>query len=247
MTGTDAPIDWGRDSLTDFFDCARRNGYASFIKRRNLFKALLEVDAIFRAVNMNDHPLVYPALMLLKGHSAFLTATELALTTRASESYAICRSVLESALYAFFMRSNPALIKVWASRHESPEARAAVRKKFQWIDILKTFKSKNQQWGERIETLYDESIDWGAHPNERSVHGSLDVSEQEDAVNFNIVYLSANQELLSACTLHVVRVGVALLNVQKAVFPDRFTAELVQRADAIKLNLAELESRTVPL
>ena len=73
------PPGWGDDELTRFFDLARRNGYASYLKRRGLFDQLVAVDSIFRAVSMDNDPLIYPALMLLKAHSAFLTACELSL------------------------------------------------------------------------------------------------------------------------------------------------------------------------
>ena len=136
------------------------------------------------------------------------------------------------------MHKNPSLIKVWAARHESPEALKEVKQKFQITELLRTFKAVHADWGKRIDLLYNASIDWGAHPNERSVHGSLKIHEQDDAVNFDITYLSNNAELIETCTLHTLRTGAALLQILKAVFSDRFTPELSVKLEA--LNLADI-------
>lgn len=230
----EVPPGWGSDDLTEYFDVARSNAYASYVNRQKLFGLIVEANSLFRVIDMNNHPLIYPALMLLKAHSAFMTAAELAMSTRASEAYAISRTVIENGLYAIYFLKHPDKIKIWTDRHQNLDSRKMVRQTFTYNAIRDEFIKADPVWGGRAGMLYEDSIDWGAHPNANALHGNLEVVEYQDDVNFNISYLSKNPVLNAAIAEHVLRTGILLINIQRTVFQTRFTAEAMSRME--KLN-----------
>jgi hypothetical protein len=232
------PKDWGKDALTDFFDAARANCFASFHHRPGYHKALVEVDSIYKALDMNHHPFVYPALMVMRGHNAYLTACELAMSTRATESYAVSRTIIENGLYGVYFFRHAESVKVWAARHTSDKARKQVRNTFSYSTLIKTYESINPIWAQRSSMIYEDSIDWGAHPNERSIHGSLKTEELPGEISYQLYSLSAHPELTSAALEHTLRSGIALLRIQQDIFKARVTPEIRKRTDTLESGLS---------
>jgi hypothetical protein len=56
----------------------------------------------------------------------------------------------------------------------------AVRSKFTNGAVIKTLESVDANLGATIKALYERTIDFGAHPNEQGVAGSMTLAETPD-------------------------------------------------------------------
>jgi hypothetical protein len=69
---------------------------------------------------------------------------------------------------------------VWLNRHQDEAGMKASKKAFQHVAVAASVVAANQHAGKRFEDLYQRTIDWGGHPNERSVTGNMRVIKEPD-------------------------------------------------------------------
>jgi hypothetical protein len=172
------PPGWGQDGLSSFWEAGRDNQFGTFVKKRPIFDKLVGIDNAFTAVSkkwLNPKDKI-AALLFVRCHAAFKTASGLAAAGQAAEAYVMHRSMLEYAAYALHINRNPDLTQVWLDRHQDEASREESRNAFSHKKVNKTVVAVNQHAGKRFEELYQWTIDTGAHPNERSVTGILPMS-----------------------------------------------------------------------
>ena len=56
----------------------------------------------------------------------------------------------------------------------------ASRKAFQHVDVLTSVEVANRHAAQRYESIYQRTIDFGGHPNERAVTGNMKMRTQEN-------------------------------------------------------------------
>lgn len=81
--------------------------------------------------------------------------------------YPLLRTALESACYAHLINNKPDLAPVWSSRHDGSDQLKAARKAFRTAvsDTTEAIKIDDPHLAGLIASLYEASIDLGAHPN----------------------------------------------------------------------------------
>jgi hypothetical protein len=82
------PPSWGNDSLSGFFEAARKNQFGTFVNKKEWFTRIADIDKLFvkvskEWVNPRD-PLA--AILFLRCRFAFRAASSLALAGQVSES-----------------------------------------------------------------------------------------------------------------------------------------------------------------
>lgn len=100
-----------------------------------------------------------------------MSAFRIGLTGHAAGVYPILRTALETACYALIMSKDKALVDKWIARNDSLEGMKACKSAFQ-SPIKKAQKIMNAQrsnYGDVMYQLYDWTIDFGAHPNPKTV------------------------------------------------------------------------------
>jgi hypothetical protein len=55
----------------------------------------------------------------------------------------------------------------------------ASKKAFQHVAVLESVRAANQQAAARFEEIYQRTIDFGGHPNERAVTANLQIDKEE--------------------------------------------------------------------
>jgi hypothetical protein len=99
-------------------------------------------------------------------------------------------------------------------------------------------------WGERrsvrrdvarFEQLYQRSIDFGGHPNERSVTGSMKMNKQPDRREMLAVMLHGDDVAFNAALKSVAQCAMVSLEMLQAVFNARF--------ELLGINAAMIEFR----
>jgi hypothetical protein len=232
-----SPPGWGKDELTKFLDNARDNQHATYFRKREIVGKLIEIDAQLVTVSKNwlnpDSEIL--AQLLLRCHAAFRTAAGLAMAGQACEATAICRSMLEFAAYALHMHCNPELEEVWLNRHDDDASFKKQKKAFQQVNVLASVKAANRHAGGRFEDLYQRTIDFGGHPNERSVTGNLRMVKEPGKRNMMAILLHGDGPALDHALKTVAQCGMTSLEMLQIPFHARF--------ELLGVNAAMLELR----
>jgi hypothetical protein len=70
--------------------------------------------------------------------------------------------------------------------------------------------------------LYERTIDFGAHPNERGVSGSTTFDESPGRTTFQAIYLHSDSLSLEHVIKTTAQIGLGALLIFERIFPQRF-------------------------
>lgn len=233
------PTGWGKDRLTKYLDDYRGNQYATFANKRSEVIDLITIDAKFCKLldgATNPRPLI-PMYFLLRAHSAYRAATGAIMAGQVYEAQALLRVCLEQGAYGHYIGDDQARWEVWMNRHDSDAATKAVRAEFTHGNISRHIAAANAGLGDIYTTLYDRTIDYGAHPNERGASlSSMMVDMDDGGKQFLTIYLHGDGLLLDYGLRSAAQVGLWVLRVAQDIYPTRMQALGIQHqlADMIK-------------
>lgn len=189
-----------------------------------MYQRLADIDQGYRLIGenlLNPRDWFVP-LFLLRTHSSYLGGGHLALAGQVPESYMLIRGCLENAAYAFYFHRNPDSHQRWLRRHDSPKTKRAVEEEFRIRALLRVLRGRDQKLGEAATLLYERTIDFGAHPNERAVTQMLRLTETEAQRRFDMRYLIGHGEAMQLCLKTAAQAGICGLKVFEYVFPERY-------------------------
>jgi hypothetical protein len=220
----DAPGGWGDDTLGQFIDTFRNNVFASFVRLRREYERLTSIDKGYRLIgeNLLNPPDWFVALFLLRTHSSYLGGAHLALAGQLPESYMLLRGCVENAVYAFYFHKNPNSHERWLRRHENPKAKKIVEDEFRIRALLRLLSKHDEKLANAATALYERTIDFGGHPNERAVTQMLKLTENEAHRRFDLNYLAGHTRGMDLCLKTAAQAGVCGLKVFEYVFPERY-------------------------
>ncbi len=219
------PTAWGDDKLSAFVDIANQNAFATFVNLKSIFSHLGKIDSLFRKAidnlhNSKDWQLIF---FLLRAHASYLGAVRLATSGQVPEAFMILRGCLENALYGFFLQQQPELIEIWLGRHDDAISKQKVKDEFKIRRMLDLLVQRNRTVGKAVAELYDRTIDYGAHPNERSITSNLVRKDKKDHLQLDLNYLAGDSIQLRMCLKSNAQVGVLCLRVFEVIFETRFS------------------------
>ena len=111
---------------------------------------------------------------------------------------------------------------MWRNRHESDAARKKVPREFSLAKIKDSIASSDPGLNGIFCTLYERTIDFGAHPNEMSVTSGITIEEKENQKDLNLIYLHGDGLVLGHSLLTVAQVGVCVLLIFQEIFREQF-------------------------
>jgi hypothetical protein len=232
------PPGWGEDPLSNYLNVTRDNQLAAFVHHRNQYLALREVADIFQVLNenLNETTNWFGSIFSRRAQSAFFASVGLSLGGQVAELYASLRLCLEQSLYALHLTGDPERVRVFLNRHESKAARNAVKKEFSHSAVTRTLISKDEPLAKRVSELYERAIDFGAHPNEKSVSATTAIDNDGPRRRITVSYvMSGDSPAYQVGVLTTLQVGVAALGILAMVFPERFALlGLEERLSAVK-------------
>lgn len=219
---------WGSTFLTEFLNSAHENTIISYCKLRGHFEVFENLTQLFkdlleRVSELNEHNLPL-GLFLGRACGSFLGAVRLSSSGQLSESYAQLRLCLENALYAFGIHHEPPLAKAWLERHSSEEKRKTCKRKFQPTAIIKSLTDQDHRLGKAVARDYEKCIDFGAHPNERSVFPNVRVTNHEGHAEMRIALLNTSREFLEAAMLACATTALNAIKIFEIMYPDQWKA-----------------------
>jgi hypothetical protein len=218
------PADWAADSLGRFIEDARRNTIATFTNLRPQYDALTEIDQLYVEMidNLNQSPEFVAGLFLFRTHSSFRGAVRLSLGGQVAEAYMVLRGCLESALYGLYVSGDTSRQEIWLRRHEDDASEQRVRTEFKIrnvLDHLNTIDSKTHDIAKR---LYDRTIDYGGHPNERAVSTQIKTESDASRAHFTADYFLCGGLAHQLSLKSSVQIGICCLDMFYEVFRDRY-------------------------
>jgi hypothetical protein len=236
------PPGWGKDKVTEYYEIMRKNCFATFHNQKTLFNRIVGINDAFNKINeYMKKPKLDEGLALiffLKAQASYLTASQLASGGQVSETFMVLRGALESALYGFYIFKNPKQISIWLKRHENQESMQKVKDTFKISNLLNVLKQTNQNLYKQTQTLYNQSIDYGAHPNEKYLSSVLHVIELEQSTQYNIDYLVGDPKLIAFCIKNTAQTGIVCLKMLQLIVPDKFKLSLLDvKLDKLSVGL----------
>ena len=224
MNKLSEPPEWGSDRFTNFLDKVRENSFATFVQSKELLERLININGIFYSAieYMNYSKNWFELFFFLRTHSSFLASIGLAVGTEIPEAYMVLRGVLENSLYGLYIHKKPELAEIWLMRHESEANKKAVKEKFKIGDMLSLLENLDPKLGKIGRSLYERTIDYGAHPNERSLSSMLKQSRKEKDIEFKLNYLTDDPIVIELCLKSSAQIGVLCLKILELILPERF-------------------------
>jgi hypothetical protein len=223
-TSMPLPPYWGDDSLSFFIDQAFKNALATFVRKQAGTALLIEIDENFMniAKNLLNSGDALGAIFLLRSHSAFRAACRLAMSGQTSDAFPSMRACLEYALYALHANLNPSEGETWIRRHDDEESLKAVRREFTYSNVIGTLNSVDKKLCSIVKGLYERTIDFGAHPNERALTSSMMMKKGKDNIEIQQIYLHGDSLALDHGLKTTAQVGLGSLCVFQFIFKERF-------------------------
>lgn len=129
----------------------------------------------------------------------------------------------------FFVRDKPEMANIWLKRHEN---RKAVKQNFRIRKLIDDFKTAHPAIGGRLDSLYERTIDYGAHPNVSGTLMNLEHTKKDGTHTFNYNYLSGMSDSFWFCLKSVPTVGIVGLEVFNIIFETR--CELLEIPERIR-------------
>jgi hypothetical protein len=129
MARSKPPANWSRDEISNLFDVARGNEYATFANLKGEVNRLIDLDTSYRKVieGLNHSKEWFVGFFVLRTHSNFLAACRMGWSGQIPECYALLRSCLENALYGLYLARNPKSRETWLRRHDSDAHKKKVK------------------------------------------------------------------------------------------------------------------------
>ena len=136
------------------------------------------------------------AMLAMHCFMIYLSAIRVAISGHEAATFPLFRTALETSCYAFLIGETVDLERVWLQRHNTPEALKICRRKFTSAvnDTAKSIQAQDriskgtEDW---INQAYDAAIDFGAHPNPKSIlpHIWIDEDRLDGHVGVNLAGL----------------------------------------------------------
>jgi hypothetical protein len=257
------PPEWDNDPLSAFFKDAEYNDRVTALKFPKVFNMLGRVHILFKlfeeAIEMdNRQEYLVPRFLLVRSHSSFLAAIRLAMSGQVSEAFPVLRSAIESTWYALHIAKDPKGTKrseIWLRRNENEAAKAKCKSEFTVAKVKQTHEALDANTAKELQGIYENLIDYGAHPNQFGVMTSMKKkSEYDKQVDFSVGILYPECLPVLFAVRMAVGVAIGALKTFQLVFPERFTLagidlkveELIAEANALFKTYAPKSSNTDP-
>lgn len=147
----------------------------------SMVSLLREYDIYLRENLWQGHQLSpLPLMLSMNAYQLFLAGSRMALSGHCAAVFPLLRTSLESAAYAGLMMHKPQLENVWIQRHGSEKENVACRKEFTFKKAVEPLKERAPDIYELALLVYENAIDYGAHPNIKGVLSHVTIGDQRE-------------------------------------------------------------------
>jgi hypothetical protein len=169
--------------------------------------------------------LFFPKMLILRGHSAILGAMRLAMSGQAVEARAVLRVAIEGAWYALHIATDPAppsRANLWRRRGSSPQATRDCKNEFKVENVRRTHERLDAPTAEGMQNLYEDTIEFGAHPNQAAAGGSARIDKSgSDADVIHVGVLTPGTLATAAALKASVEATIGLGRTFRLIYSER--------------------------
>ena len=141
-----------------------------------------------------------------------------------SEAQALNRAAIEQAWYALHIAKDPGQwprAEIWLRRNESEAAEKACKTEFTVANVRQTHESLDADTAKHLAYLYNQTINFGAHPNQMGVLSSIRHVEDAEKIVFNVGILAPHPHGVMATTRVAAAVAIGAFKVFALIYPER--------------------------
>lgn len=221
------PPGWAEPKLTGYLESLWENSLAVFHNKREAHR-VCRIDDVMAEISENWKPAsptvetIVPLMMFFRSHSAFRAAAALGFGGALVEGMTVLRLSLEFAGYAALIADDPTLALPWFDRDTDAAAKKRVRDEFHGGRIKAALTRLDPQISAAYSELYERLIQFGAHPNEKSVTSSLTIEKGDGETKLNQVYLQGDGTALDHWLRTASQLGICTLKIFERIHHTRF-------------------------
>lgn len=216
-------------TLSHFLRTANNHENKALKEFKEPLKILGGIDALYMDITKEPGGANPPVsgVLFLNAHASWRAAIRLALSGQILPTFMTLRGSIESALYANAMVVNPTLQNIWIERDKSEKSRNECRKEFTAKKMFKYLsEAHDQEFSKHIENIYNSTIDFGAHPNTRSILARTKIDEHKEHYALNFTYIKAIGTFeLSQALVACAEIGISAFSICLACFKSHPTIE----------------------
>lgn len=225
-----APPHWGADPISTHAQSFAENIWASFHHKKRPLNKFNEIEFIFEKLGKNlaePKENLVTALCIIRAHSAFNCASLLAMGGHLGEVYALNRLCLEYAGYAALMKDNEEIQATFLKRHKDEISFLKQKGEFHAKNISAAVSLLDKQTGIIYDKIYQTSIDYGAHPNEKALtsNGALEIKNGQHIIKQK--FLNCDDPYMGFAMKFTAQTAVCALDIFSKIFPARFSLLLL--------------------
>lgn len=163
------------DTLHNYLIATLENARGHECEQPQLMYLIDQMEKIFQQEVFNHELDISPTagFLAMNSYLMLMSAVRQALSGHAASVFPIARVALESASYAYLCACDEAIEKVWLQRHVSRSALERCRRELTVTKAVIKLKLLSPEMADFIKSNYEASIDFGAHPNRKSVFNHL--------------------------------------------------------------------------
>ncbi|HEY7247637.1 MAG TPA: hypothetical protein VH678_27515 [Xanthobacteraceae bacterium] len=221
------PPGWEEPQLTAFFEILWANTVATFAQKIEAHR-LCRIDGLMFEIASGwkggspTAASIVPLMMYFRAHSAFRGACALGMGGATVEGMAVLRQCLEFAGYAALVHDNPSLAQIWWDRDQTAQTEREARRSFTHGAVQAAVQKYDAQLASIYDELYDRTIQFGAHPNEKSISASLKLDVQQAETQLLQIYLQGDSPQLDHWLRTAGQIGICILKVFAHIHNKRF-------------------------
>jgi hypothetical protein len=161
--------------VRDYLVATLENTQAHASESPELMHLITQMDDIFHdeifSLPLSQKPTA--DLLIINAYTMLLAGIREALSGHVVCVFPIVRAALESSCYAYLIANDASKADIWLERHSSEVAMKNCRNVFTAKKAVDILRSSDPVMADYVWGYYEASIDYGAHPNNKSVIGHL--------------------------------------------------------------------------
>jgi hypothetical protein len=134
----------------------------------------------------------------------------------------VLRGCVENALYGLYVFMNPKSREIWLKRHDNATTEKQCKSEFTYGNVKNCLKKINAENYRIANLLYEETIDWGAHPNAKAILSLVSHTKKGNSEDFRLTFLSENTSALQLCLKRTAHVGICALEIFQNIYSERY-------------------------
>jgi hypothetical protein len=186
---------WGADDLTRFLETVHQNQQGNRGRLAEPYSLIQRVNDCFviAGKNLVDPKPLLAGLLFLRSQYAYKAAAGMVLAGQVVEAFAMMRLCLEYAGYALTIFGKPADStaptpqEIFLNRHVDDDSMKAQKEEFKMANIRATIDKFDPALSCIFKTLYDRTIDFGAHPNPYAALNMMKIENPQPDVSGGFV------------------------------------------------------------